>query len=47
MKTKSEYLKLVKTCIKNKDSRSVLSKQIDTYFDILNSYKPKKHSYEV
>jgi hypothetical protein len=47
MKTKSEYLKLVKTCIKNKDSRSVLSKQIDTYFDILNSYKPKKHSYKV
>ncbi|MBR6908659.1 hypothetical protein IKN40_09690 [bacterium] len=46
MKTKSEYNKIVKSNIKNKESKAILLKQIENYYDVLENYKPRKHSYK-
>ena len=46
MKTKSEYIKIVKSNIKNKESKAILLKQIENYYEIIDNYKPRKHSYK-
>ena len=46
MKTKSEYIKIVKSNIKNKESKAILLKQIENYYNVLENYKPRKHGYK-
>ena len=44
---KKEYIKQVKSKIKNKKSKELLLNQIDNFYYILENYKPKKHRYKV
>ena len=44
---KKEYVKRVKSKIKNKKSKELLINQIDNFYYILENYKPKKHRYKV
>ena len=46
MKTKNEYIKIVKTNIKNRKSKELLLKQIDNYYLTVDNYKSKKHHYK-
>ena len=44
---KNEYLKLTKANIHNKNSKQLLINQIDNFYEILNTYKSKKHKYKI
>lgn len=44
---KKEYVKQVKTKIKNKKSKELLISQIDNFYYTLENYKPRKHRYRV
>ena len=44
---KKEYIKQVKSKIKNKKSKELLINQIDSFYYILENYKPRKHRYKI
>ena len=44
---KKEYVKQVKSKIKNKKSKELLINQIESFYYILENYKPRKHGYKV
>ena len=44
---KKEYLKLTETKIHNKNSKNLLKKQINNFYDVLENYKPRKHKYKI
>ena len=44
---KKEYIKQVKSKIKNKKSKELLINQIDNFYKIVDTYKNKKHKYKV
>ena len=46
MKSKNEYIKIVKSNIKNKKSKELLLKQIDNYYLAVDNYKSKNHQYK-
>ena len=43
MKSKNDYIRIVKSNIKNKKARDLLIKQINNYFEVLTLYKQKNH----
>jgi len=47
MDDKKEYVKRVKSKIKNKKSKELLMNQIDNFYYVLENYKPRKHRYKV
>ena len=44
---KTEYLKLTKAKIKNKNSKELLIKQINNFYYVLENYRPRKHKYKI
>ena len=44
---KNEYLKLTKAKIHNRNSKKLLIKQINNFYDVAKNYKQRKHKYNV
>jgi hypothetical protein len=44
---KKEYLKLTEIKIHNKNSKKILKKQINNFYDVAENYKERKHKYSV
>ena len=47
LKSKNDYIRIVKSNIKNKKARDLLIKQINNYFEVLTLYKQKNHWYQI
>ena len=43
--TKEEYIKIVNDKMKDHNSKNIMIKQINEYFNALEKYKPLKHNY--
>ena len=44
---KNEYLKLTKANMHNKNSKQLLINQINDFYEVLDTYKCKKHKYKI
>ena len=45
--TKEEYIKIVNDKLKDNNSKNIMIKQINEYYNILDKYKPLKHNYKI